>query len=97
MWSEVCLLFDNMHCRWFWHSPADRYRLPTGPHKVFADENITTPVFHEGFLIVSGCVTKGTTSLRLDVSGDTCSVSRHWHSRTLDNKQGGIVLVDGRI
>ena len=67
------------------------------PHKVYADENITTPLFHEGFLIVSGCVKKGTTSLRLDVSGDTCSVSRHWHSRTLDNKQGGIVLVDGRI
>ncbi|MFC1805445.1 PQQ-binding-like beta-propeller repeat protein [Planctomycetota bacterium] len=67
------------------------------PHKVYADENITTPIFHEGFLIVSGCVRKGTTSLRLDVSGDRCSVRRHWHNRTLDNKQGGIVLIDGRI
>ena len=67
------------------------------PHKVYADENITTPIFHEGFLIVSGCVRKGTTSLELDVSGDNCSVSRHWHNRTLDNKQGGILLVDGRI
>jgi len=67
------------------------------PHKVYADENITTPIFHEGFLIVSGCVRKGTTSLRLDVSGDRCSARRHWHNRTLDNKQGGIVLVGGRI
>jgi len=67
------------------------------PHKVYMDENITTPIFHNGFLVVSGCVRKGTTSLRLEVSGDRCSVKRHWHNRTLDNKQGGIVLVDGRI
>jgi len=67
------------------------------PHKVFADENITTPIFHEGFLIVSGCVRKGTTSLQLQVSGDRCSVRKHWHNRTLDNKQGGIVLLDGRL
>ena len=67
------------------------------PHKVYADENITTPVSHEGFVIVSGCVRKGTTALRLDVAGDRCSAKRHWHSPTLDNKQGGIVLVDGRI
>ena len=67
------------------------------PHKVYADENITTPIFHDGSVIVSGCGRKGTTSLRLDVSGDGCSVSVRWHNGTLDNKQGGIVLVDGRI
>jgi outer membrane protein assembly factor BamB len=67
------------------------------PHKVYADENITTPLFHEGFLIVSGCLRKGTTSLELQVSGDGCSVRKHWHNKTLDNKQGGIVLFDGRL
>ena len=67
------------------------------PHKVYMDENITTPIFHEGLIIVSGCVRKGTTALRLDVADGRCSVKRHWHNRTLDNKQGGIVLVDGRI
>ncbi len=67
------------------------------PHKVYADENITTPLFHDGFLIVSGCVRKGTTSLELQVSGDECSVETRWHNKTLDNKQGGIVLLDGRL
>lgn len=67
------------------------------PHKVYANENITTPIFHEGFLIISGCGRKGTTSLQFDVSGDTCSVSVRWNNPTLDNKQGGLVLVDGRI
>jgi hypothetical protein len=67
------------------------------PHKVYADENITTPLFHDGYVIVSGCVRKGTTSLELQVSGDECSVEMHWHNRTLDNKQGGIVLHNGRL
>lgn len=67
------------------------------PHKVYTDRNITTPLFHDGFLIISGCVRKGTTSLELRVSGDECSVEQHWHNRTLDNKQGGIVLLDGRL
>ena len=67
------------------------------PHKVYADENITTPLFHDGFVIVSGCVRKGTTSLQLQVSGNECSVKTHWHNETLDNKQGGIVLLDGRL
>lgn len=67
------------------------------PHKVYADENITTPLFQDGFVIVSGCVRKGTTSLELQVSGNKCSVKVRWHNKTLDNKQGGIVLLDGRI
>jgi hypothetical protein len=67
------------------------------PHKVYADENITTPLFHDGFVIVSGCVRKGTTSLELQVSGDQCSVDMRWHNRTLDNKQGGLVLLEGRL
>ncbi len=45
----------------------------------------------------SGCVKKGTTSLQFQVSGDVCSVKKHWHNKMLDNKQGGIVLLDGRL
>ena len=67
------------------------------PHKVYADENITTPLFHDGCLIVSGCVRKGTTSLQLQVSGNDCSVQMRWHNKKLDNKQGGIVLLSGRL
>jgi outer membrane protein assembly factor BamB len=66
-------------------------------HKVYTDQNITTPLFHEGFLIISGCGRKGTRSLQLQVSGDECNVREHWHNGTLDDKQGGIVLVDGKL
>jgi len=67
------------------------------PFKVYAGENILTPLFQDGFLIVSGCVRKGTSSLRLQVSGKECSVERQWHNPVLDNKQGGMVLVNGRL
>ena len=67
------------------------------PHEVYTDQNITTPLFQDGFLLVSGCVRKGTTCLRLRVSGDECSVDERWHNGTLDNKQGGIILLDGRL
>jgi len=67
------------------------------PHEVYTDQNITTPLFHDGFLIISGCVRKGTTCLRLRLSGEECSAESHWHNETLDNKQGGIVLLGGRL
>ncbi|MEE8399230.1 MAG: PQQ-binding-like beta-propeller repeat protein [Desulfobacterales bacterium] len=67
------------------------------PHKVYTDQNITAPIFHDGSVIVSGCVKKGTTSLKLEVSGNECSVKMQWHNKTLDNKHSGIVLVDGRL
>ena len=67
------------------------------PFKVYADENIVTPIVHDGFVIISGCVKNGTSSLRLLVDGDRCSVEEAWHNDRLDNKQGGIVLVNGRL
>ncbi len=66
-------------------------------HKVYTEQNILTPLFHDGFLIISGCVRKGTRSLKLQVSGHECSVKQQWHNETLDNKHGGIVLVDGKL
>jgi outer membrane protein assembly factor BamB len=76
---------------------ADGKLLWQYPHKVYADENITTPLFHNGYLIVSGCGKKGTTSLQLQVSGDECLVKKHWLNEKLDNKQGSIVLLDGKL
>ncbi len=67
------------------------------PHKVYTDQNITTPLFQDGFVIISACGRQGTTSLQLQVSGDQCSVEQHWLNETLDDKQGGIILLDGRL
>lgn len=67
------------------------------PHKVYTNQNITTPLFQDGFVIISACGRQGTSSLKLTVSGDTCSVEEHWLNKTLDDKHGGLILVDGRL
>jgi outer membrane protein assembly factor BamB len=67
------------------------------PHKVYTNQNITTPLFHDGFVIISACGRQGTTSLQLQVDGEECIVKQHWLNETLDDKQGGVILVDGRL
>lgn len=67
------------------------------PHKVYTNQNITNPLFRDGFIIISACGRQGTTSLKLNVSGDECSIEQHWHNEVLDDKHGGLILVDGRI
>jgi outer membrane protein assembly factor BamB len=67
------------------------------PHKVYTDQNITTPLFRDGYVLISACGRQGTTSLELNVSGDQCSVETRWLNKMLDDKQGGIILVDDRV
>jgi outer membrane protein assembly factor BamB len=67
------------------------------PHKVYTNQNITTPLFQDGFIIISACGRQGTSSLKLTVSGDESSVEEHWINKTLDDKHGGLILVDGRL
>ena len=66
-------------------------------HKVMYDENITTALFQDGCLIVAGSIRKGTTCLKLHVTGKTSKVSPKWVTKILDNKQGGMVLVNDRL
>lgn len=61
-----------------------------------ADENITTPIFHEGRIITS-TLTSATRSFRLKVDGRSATVEEEWKNLTLDNQHGGILLVGGYI
>lgn len=67
------------------------------PHKVYTNQNITTPLFKDGSVIISACGRQGTTSLSLHVDGDQCTVKQRWLNKTFDDKQGGVILVDGRL
>jgi len=60
------------------------------------DENISSPIFHDGCIVVSTQYT-GTRMFRLEVEGQKASVREVWHSKALDNQHGGILLIDGRI
>lgn len=61
------------------------------------DENILTPVFHDGYVFVSIPHGRGATLLKLNVEGNRCSAKRTWHTKDLDNKNGGVMLVGGYL
>ncbi len=66
------------------------------PHETPFDENIFTPIYHDGRLFISTRTT-GSVMLRLDVQGDGATVTPVWRSQNLDNQHGGVVLVDGYL
>lgn len=65
-------------------------------HRSPWDENITTPLYHDGHVLVSTRTT-GSVMFKLDVDGKKASVQEVWRSRELDNHHGGVVLLDGAI
>jgi len=65
-------------------------------HKTPFDENITTPIFHDGRVFVSTRTT-GARLLKLTVQGDRVAVEQLWHTRAMDNQHGGVLLLDGHL
>ena len=65
-------------------------------HVVWLDENIMTPIYHDGHVFVSG-KGPGGTLLKLKVAGKKCTVKSVWKNPRLDNLHGGSVLVNGYL
>jgi len=59
------------------------------------DENIFTPLFHDGCIYFATGHAVGSRLLRLRVEGRKCSVELVWRSELLDSHHGGVVLHDG--
>ena len=66
-------------------------------HKTYEDENITTPLFHDGCVFVSTGHHVGSVLLKVAVNGKKASVDEVWRSKDLDNHHGGVVLLDGYL
>jgi outer membrane protein assembly factor BamB len=67
------------------------------PHVAFADETVSTPVFHDRFLFVSTLTPGASQCVELSAEGDPVSVKRAWQSNALDNHHGGVLLADGYL
>ena len=67
-------------------------------HRVWMDENITTPIYHDGHIFVAG-PGRGATLLKLKVSTSKkkCSISQVWYNPKFDNQHGGVVLTGGYL
>jgi len=65
-------------------------------HRVWLDENITTPIYHDGHIFVAG-PGRGATLLKLKVTGQKCAVKTAWKNPKFDNQHGGAVLTGGYL
>jgi outer membrane protein assembly factor BamB len=60
------------------------------------DENINTPIFHNGYVFICSR-TSGSRLFRLHVDGERASVEEVWKSELLESQHGGIILLDGYL
>jgi outer membrane protein assembly factor BamB len=67
------------------------------PHVTPWDENIFTPIFHEGRVFISTGHRVGSVMLQVRVAGQKASVEPVWRSQDLDNHHGGTILREGYL
>jgi outer membrane protein assembly factor BamB len=67
--------------------------LWTHPHESTCDQNVTSPIYHDGRVFVSSGHKAG--SRVVELSADGRQASQLWFGTRLDNCHGGVVLVDG--
>ena len=60
------------------------------------DENINTPIFHDGCVFICSRTT-GSRLFRIKINGERVSVKEVWKSELLESQHGGIILVDGYL
>jgi len=65
-------------------------------HETLFDENITVPIFHDGYVFIVSRTT-GSRLFRLKVTGQDCSVEEVWASKALDVQHEGVLLLDGHL
>ena len=59
--------------------------------------NCVTPIYHDGHVFISGGYGKGSVLLKLHVEGAKATVEPVWRTPDLDNRHGGVVLLDGSL
>ncbi|PIU91000.1 MAG: hypothetical protein COZ06_25970 [Armatimonadetes bacterium CG_4_10_14_3_um_filter_66_18] len=57
--------------------------------------NCVSPLYHDGHILVSGGYGKGCVLLKLGIAGKQATVEPVWRTENLDNRHGGILLLDG--
>jgi outer membrane protein assembly factor BamB len=60
-------------------------------------ENSETPIYHDGFVLVSSGYGKGTELLKLTRADGQFKAERVWYNEKADNLHGGPILLDGFI
>jgi len=59
--------------------------------------NCVTPIYHDGHVLISGGYGVGSVLLKITVNGGKATVAPAWRSKDLDNRHGGVILLDGYL
>jgi outer membrane protein assembly factor BamB len=65
-------------------------------HESYADENVMTPIFHDGQVFISS-LKAGSVKWKLNVKDGKASLEELWRTQELDCHHGGALLVNGNI
>ena len=57
--------------------------------------NCVSPIYHDGHVFISGGYGKGSVLLKINADGATATVEPVWSTEDLDNRHGGVILLDG--
>jgi len=61
-------------------------------YETYYDENIMTPIFHDGRVFVSTVV--GSVQWKVNIRDGRVSLEEIWRTQQLDNHMGGVILID---
>jgi hypothetical protein len=64
-------------------------------HKGFCDQNVTSPIYHDGRVFVTSGHRAG--GRVIQISTDNLTAREVWYGTKLDNCHGGVVLLDGHL
>jgi outer membrane protein assembly factor BamB len=59
--------------------------------------NILTPVYQDGHVFISGGYRNGSVLLKINVDGKKAAVEPVWRAKELDNRHGGVILLNGFV
>ena len=59
--------------------------------------NCVSPIYHDGHVFVSGGYGLGSVLLKISVKGGKATVAPVWRAKDLDNRIGGVILLDGYL
>lgn len=65
------------------------------PHESTCDQNVTSPIYHQGRIFVSSGHKSGARVIKLPAPTGSCQ--EDWFGTRLDNCHGGVVLIDGYL
>ena len=71
--------------------------LWTVPYENQRSNNVTDPIFHDGYVFASSGYGKGSILLKLTTSGKEIIPETVWHTTLMDNHHGGVILHEGYL